>query len=110
MQNTLMAAGPLSTARGSGVIPALAVNGLHDRCDGAFAFGHLFRIPVQGLNIPVVFNPGEPHIGHADLFTLIDERRPLQNVRQGGQHLGRMCAVGPVIAEPGPESMSISSN
>ena len=61
----------------------------------------LYRLPVhvEGRNVPVILDGVERDVRHADLFALVDIRRPLLHVHEGRQHLGGLDPVAAVVGE-----------
>ncbi len=78
------------------VIAALCVDRAHDLLPGVALFKPLL-IQVQRLDIAVILHL-ILHVGHSELFALIDIRRSLQPVQEDRQHLCGLDPVLPVVA------------
>ena len=81
------------------VVAALGVDGRHHlgRVHAALLGGD--AVHVADLDVLVVLDRREGHVGHAEFFALVDIGRALHAVQEGRQHLGRLDPVAPVIAE-----------
>ena len=68
---------------------------------GITAFVHdKLPVHIERFDIPVVGDRLERDVGHANLFALVDVRRALLHVQEGGEQLGRLDPIATVIAEP----------
>ena len=83
--------------RGARVVAAVGPDALHHRVV-RHARGGAFAVQVQRLDVLVVVDRVEAHVGHADLLALINVGRTLQEVQHGGEHLGRLDAEAAVVA------------
>ena len=57
------------------------------------------RIHVASLDVLVGFNVEPFHIGHSQLFTLVNEGCTLHHVQARGQHFGRTYTVNACITK-----------
>ena len=62
-------------------------------------------VGVDGLQVPVVLNGPERHVGHTQLLPLIDVGGALHQVEAGGDTLGRQFPIpGGVVPQPGDDA------
>ena len=82
---------------GAGIVAALGVDAAHHprRNLPALLCGH--AVHVAGFDVLVVVDARPGHVGHAQLFALVNIGRALHQVQAGGQHLGRAFAVGRAV-------------
>ena len=84
----------------TGVVAASGVDGPHDIFFFISTF-QPFAVQVQRLDVFVITDVRESHIGHTQFFALVHIGRSLHAVKDHRQHLRGFHAVLPVISPPG---------
>ncbi|CAH0322719.1 hypothetical protein SRABI128_04971 [Microbacterium sp. Bi128] len=88
--------------RGPRVVPVQRREGGEDLCVGVAQVRGGFAVVVEDLDVAVIADRAERHVGHAQFFTLVDVGRAAVQVQDAGQHFGGERAVsGAVVAEAG---------
>ena len=89
----------------TGVVPTLVGDGLQQLLRLEDPAGGEIMVSVDGLQVPVVLDGPEGHVGHAQLLPLIDVGGALHQVEAGGDALGRQLPIpGGVISQPGDDT------